>query len=177
MKKKRMALILPGLGYHSDKPLLYYAKKLFRQRGYQIEEITYQNLPEWNKGNLEAVGEIVTQQAEKAFAQIDTQSYEEIVFISKSIGSVAACRLIQKWRKEWKHICFTPVEVTIPLLESGKTIVFSGTSDPFIDCSKLKQVCREKKIPLYLIDEGNHSLETGDIIGDIEKLRQIMKKL
>ena len=43
MKKKRMALILPGLGYHSDKPLLYYAKKLFRQRGYQIEEITYQN--------------------------------------------------------------------------------------------------------------------------------------
>lgn len=83
MKKKRMALILPGLGYHSDKPLLYYAKKLFRQRGYQIEEITYQNLPEWNKENLEAVGEIVTQQAEKAFAQIDTQSYEEIVFISK----------------------------------------------------------------------------------------------
>lgn len=60
MKKKRMALILPGLGYHSDKPLLYYAKKLFRQRGYQIEEITYQNLPEWNKENLEAVGEIVT---------------------------------------------------------------------------------------------------------------------
>ena len=177
MNKKRMALILPGLGYHSDKPLLYYAKKLFSKRGYEIKEITYRSLPEWTKDNLDVMGKIVTDQAKKAFDQMDVQSYEEIVFISKSIGSIAACRLIHEWKKDWKHICFTPVEVTIPLLESGETIIFSGTSDPFVDCSKLKQACNEKGIPLYQMDGGNHSLETGDIIRDIKELGKIMKKL
>lgn len=177
MNKKRIALILPGLGYHSDKPLLYYAKKLFRKKGYEIKEITYCSLPEWTKDNLDVMGKIVTDQAKQVFDQMDVQSCEEIAFISKSIGSVAACRLIHEWKKEWKHICFTPVEVTIPLLQSGETIVFSGTSDPFVDCSKLKQKCSKEGIPLYLMDGGNHSLETGDIIRDIEKLGKIMKKL
>lgn len=27
MKKRKLAVILPGLGYHCDKPLLYYTKK------------------------------------------------------------------------------------------------------------------------------------------------------
>ena len=59
----------------------------------------------------------------------------------------------------------------------GKPLCFPEPAIHLSTVPKLKQVCREKKIPLYLIDEGNHSLETGDIIGDIEKLRQIMKKL
>ena len=37
--KKKIAVLFPGIGYHTDKPLLYYGKKLAGERGYEIVEI------------------------------------------------------------------------------------------------------------------------------------------
>lgn len=30
--EKKIAVLFPGIGYHTDKPLLYYSKKLARKR-------------------------------------------------------------------------------------------------------------------------------------------------
>ena len=32
---KRLAVIFPGIGYHCDKPLLYYSRKLAKEQGYK----------------------------------------------------------------------------------------------------------------------------------------------
>ena len=34
-QKGKLAVIFPGVGYHADKPLLYYGRKLAKQHGYQ----------------------------------------------------------------------------------------------------------------------------------------------
>ena len=39
----RLAVIFPGIGYHTDKPLLYYGKKLAAACGYEILEVPYKN--------------------------------------------------------------------------------------------------------------------------------------
>ena len=39
--EKKLAVIFPGVGYHSDKPLLYYSKKLAKNHGYEIKEVKY----------------------------------------------------------------------------------------------------------------------------------------
>lgn len=174
MKKRKLAVILPGLGYHCDKPLLYYTKKYLKTKSYDIEEITYHDLPQWKKDSLPQIGKIVVQQACEAFEKISVKDYNEIVFVSKSIGSVAACYLSQTVDIDWKHICFTPVDLTIPLLETGHMTIFSGTDDPLVDGSHLERVCKEKKIPLHRIKHGNHSLETGDVLYDIRQLKDII---
>ena len=33
MKNKKIAVVFPGVGYHADKPLLYYSRKLAAQYG------------------------------------------------------------------------------------------------------------------------------------------------
>lgn len=175
MKKQKLAVILPGLGYHCDKPLLYYTKKYLKNKEYKIKEISYHNLPEWDKDSLPQIGKIVIKQAIKAFEKINQKDYEQIIFVSKSIGSLAACYLAKQTDISWKHICFTPIDETIPLLKPGKTIVFSGTKDPLVDGNNLKEICEKKKIPLYLIEGGNHSLETGEVIHDIKQLKKIME--
>ena len=38
---KKIAVIFPGVGYHADKPLLYYSKKIASQNGYEIVEVPY----------------------------------------------------------------------------------------------------------------------------------------
>ena len=32
-------------------------------------------------------------------------------------------------------------------------------------------------MPLYIYEDANHSLETGDIIKDVESARDVMKKI
>ena len=48
--EKKIAVLFPGIGYHTDKPLLYYSKKLARKRGYEIVEVKYGPLPSGVKG-------------------------------------------------------------------------------------------------------------------------------
>ena len=43
-------------------------------------------------------------------------------------------------------------------------IVFHGTKDPWIDTSLVKEKCAEKRLPLVIIENANHSLETGDVL-------------
>lgn len=41
MNNNKLAVIFPGIGYHSDKPLLYYSKKVAKRLGYEILDIRY----------------------------------------------------------------------------------------------------------------------------------------
>ena len=47
---KKLAVIFPGVGYHVDKPLLYYSKKIAAHYGYEIVEVAYGKLPKKVKG-------------------------------------------------------------------------------------------------------------------------------
>ena len=38
---KKLAVLFPGIGYHCDKPLLYYSKKYLKVYGYEIIEVNY----------------------------------------------------------------------------------------------------------------------------------------
>ncbi|MBP3460293.1 MAG: hypothetical protein J6K58_13875 [Lachnospiraceae bacterium] len=53
----KLAVIFPGIGYHTDKPLLYYAKKLAKAYGYEIREVPYGNFPKNVKGSEEKMKE------------------------------------------------------------------------------------------------------------------------
>lgn len=37
---KKLAIVFPGIGYHCDKPLLYYSKKIAVSNGFEIKEVT-----------------------------------------------------------------------------------------------------------------------------------------
>ena len=49
----KLAVIFPGIGYHTDKPLLYYGKKAAGALGYEIVEAPYGNFEKNIKGSAE----------------------------------------------------------------------------------------------------------------------------
>lgn len=57
--------------------------------------------------------------------------------------------------------------------ESG--IAFHGTSDPWADTEIITNKCSEFKMDLFITNEANHSLETGDTLKDIQRLSVIIK--
>jgi len=174
----KLAIIFPGIGYHVDKPLLYYAKKLAVSYGYEIVEVEYKNFSKDIKGNREKMLEAFqfgVEQTEEILEEIDFSKYEQILCISKSIGTAIASVYTSRHQLETKNIFYTPVIESFEVMEQ-EGIVFHGTSDPWAKTKDVEEECKKKNLPLVEIKDANHSLETGNAIKDIKNLKKLMKK-
>ncbi|MBQ1312080.1 MAG: alpha/beta hydrolase [Blautia sp.] len=175
----KLAVFFPGIGYHVDKPLLYYTKKLAVAAGFDTVDVPYKNTQKNVKGNnqkmMEAYREAL-QQAEILLQDIRFEQYKKLLFVSKSMGTAVACSYQRAHGLRSGNIYFTPVVQTFSVVvEEG--IVFHGSADPWARCEMIEELCREKKIPIYITENGNHSLETGDVETDLANLQTIMEKV
>lgn len=189
----KLAVIFPGIGYHKDKPLLYYGVRIARNRGHEIKYIEYHDMPGKLQGDAKMMREAVEigyRQAEEILAGVEFDAYEEILLIGKSIGTVIASRFAKEHKLHCRQIWYTPVEATF-MFDSGDTneltgkneiterkdvISFIGDNDPWSKLEDVKKLVAEHKIPLHLYEDCNHSLECGEIVRDIATLKDVMEK-
>ena len=176
--KKKIAVIFPGVGYHVDKPLLYYSRKLEGQYGYEIVCADYGKLPSGIKGDMkkmyEAYEQALANVTEKLSA-LDFSSYDRVLFISKSIGTAVAASYDAKYEIGAGHIYYTPVEASFQAIGT-EGIVFHGTGDDWAKTEVISAECEKRGLPLYLTEHANHSMETGNVLRDLEILKTIMEK-
>lgn len=168
---KNLCVIFPGMGYHSDKPLLYYSKNTMMANGFEIIDVNYGNLPK----EIAAAYEQGWDAAVRMLRDMDFGRYDRIVFLSKSIGTVIAARYAAEYVPMAENIYFTPLEQTMQYAKEGG-IAFHGTADPLADTEKLKKLCAEKNVVLYTYEGGNHSIETEDILWNIRTQEDIAEK-
>jgi len=86
----QLAVLFPGIGYHIDKPLLYYSAKLARARGCDLLAVQYPALPTGLRGHAEKIEQAVQtalSAAEEQLTTIDWTAYDRVFFLSKSIGT------------------------------------------------------------------------------------------
>lgn len=172
----KVAVFFPGIGYHCDKPLLYYTKQLARKKGYEILEVPYGNFPVGVKGNAEKMMQAffsALEQAEGILKEVCWENYTQILFVSKSIGTAVAGSYARQHALETRNIFFTPVEQTFQCI-SQEGIVFHGTSDPWAETEQVEKECDAMNLPLYKVVGANHSLETEDAIENIHNLGRVM---
>ena len=164
---KRLAVIFPGIGYHCDKPILYYSRKLAKEQEYkEIISLEYSYTEKNIRGNekrMKEVFDVLYQQAEKLLETIDFSKYENVLFISKSVGTVISSAYAQKHKIRCKQILYTPLEQTYKF-EHPDAIAFLGTSDLWSNTANVKMLSNEQNVPIYMYKKADHSLETGDII-------------
>ena len=115
---KKMAIFFPGVGYGFTHPLLYYADLVLEAKGFDRFYMRYQDIFFHEELSFEEkavnVRKFVTKQAEG----IDFASYDEIVFVSKSIGSTEAGVLAHELGINITQIFLTPVETAVPYCNS-----------------------------------------------------------
>lgn len=174
---KKIACLFPGIGYTCDKPLLYYSWKLLSGMGWEIVPVQYTGFPSGVKGNAEKMRRcalMALEQAEDLLRDIDWSRYTQILFIGKSVGTVACAAYAKRHGLNCRQILFTPVEETFRY--AGRdSVVFHGTADPWADTKAIEKSCRQLDIPLCETEGANHSLETGDVDRDIREMRKVMK--
>ena len=99
----------------------------------------------------------------------------EILVISKSIGTAVAAAFQQKRGFVGKNIYFTPVKQSFLFMQPRSGIVFHGTADPWAETQDIREGCEKLELPLYITEGTNHSMETGDCLKDLQIMREIME--
>lgn len=165
----KLAVFFPGIGYHCDKPLLYYSHKLAVHYQYETVRIVYGDL----RKELDEAFEDALVQTEKYLENVDWDCYEEIFFVSKSIGTAVACAYAAQHKISCRNIYYTPLERTFAY-RPQKGIVFHGTKDLRAETERILEGCRENTLPLYVIGDGNHSLEVNETQQDLLILTKVM---
>ena len=124
----KLAVFFPGIGYHCDKPLLYYAKKLTQQCRYEeCISLSYSydggNI-RGNQQKMQQAFEALYAQAEEKLADVDFGKYSEILFISKSVGTIIASAYAQKYKiacrcciHHWNRPMHFPMKMPLHLSE------------------------------------------------------------
>lgn len=165
---KKLAVLFPGMGYTTDRPLLSESRKLLEKEGYEILCIEWENPV---KTRYDQASEILD--------SINFNEYEDVIFVCKSIGTEIASTYVAKHDLDVKQIWYTPLMGAFEACDSddcGDTIIaFIGTSDGRSDVSQIREKAARMNIELHLYDGCDHSLECKDASKNREILDDIMK--
>lgn len=179
---KPIAVIFPGAGYTKDRPLLYYAGKLAIAAGYELIHVDFSGF-KWSKEQLKDPDflmdmlSLCMNRTDEALRGISLQETDSILFISKSIGTVAATAYAKQYSLPARQLLFTPLADIGRYVKDGNGLVFYGNADPFADPDEIAKFCETHRLKAHCIEHANHSLETGRVTEDLANLQSIMRQV
>ena len=114
-------------------------------------------------------------QAEAQLSAVDWPQYDDVLFLSKSIGTAVSAAFAQRHGIPCRQILYTPLSLTFAFAPQN-ALAFLGTADPWSDAFSVAAAARANGTPLCLYENANHSLETGDVLHDLATLQDVMQK-
>jgi pimeloyl-ACP methyl ester carboxylesterase len=181
---RRLALILPGLSYSCDMPLLFYPARLMIQRGAAVLQMlsdytqaAYQSAPKAEQGRWLAED---AQAALKAGRQAG--DFHDVVLIGKSIGTLALASLV-KGGVEAPSIWLTPLLrqpylVEAALQQKGPALFIGSSRDPTFDPAQLQRIQAAGKGEGLVVSGADHGLEIpGDVFASLGIMRQVLERI
>lgn len=162
---KNIVIAFPGIAYTTERPLLKNTTNKYKELGYEIVNLSFDNI-DFNKNkDLNASAEEVKQSVLEQVKNICFQEYKNIVFVSKSLGTMAAVWLNEYLKINVKHVLLTPLPQVIPYIKQypEKIILTAiGTGDKFLDYKILEETAKEKNVKCFIYKGLGHSLEGDD---------------
>ena len=183
-----IAVLLPGMGYTAQMPLMYYPSNIMLDLGSDVLRLEY----EYNrredfialKGN-ERKRWLITDVTNACHTVLRERSYQEITLIGKSIGTRAMGHLIttvDQFRSA-RVIWLTPLlgneRLRSQICEGGQqSLIVIGTNDPQYDQAHLEEVRKATGGETLVVDGADHSLEIkGNVMQSLKALEKVISAI
>lgn len=169
---KKIVVSFPGVR-GCEIPLLYLGSKHFEDLGYEKLFISHPDSDEIGP-------EILYENAEKIIRSIAFEEYENIVFIAKSMGTVTACKIKEKYKIPASLILFTPLNETLPYITDKNDILLisAGENDRYLDSKILRELCEKENIKCYIEPGVGHRMEVkDDLKRNLEIIFNVISKI
>lgn len=173
-----LAITLPGFKYTQDSPIFHYLTTLFL--GLKVDLLCVKYGCQYNFEPIalsEAVATI-EQEVMAVVSQLEFAKYKKIIVVGKSLGTRFIPAIEKHIREinekaELQLIYLTPTDMTMPKILNENMHYVMGSKDGLL--SEENRIRIQDSISTCSIFEGaNHSLEVGDVMGDIEMMRLLM---
>ena len=183
---RHLAVLLPGLGYTSQMPIMYYPCLALLAKGSDVLRSDYNYVRCADFMALDP-DERRRQAAADAMAvysgAIVQRKYDKVTLVGKSIGTYAMGHLITTVTHlpNLQCIWLTPLLKHEHLLSQIKQVTHkaffvTGTADPYFDKTNMDDLIKATSGECIVIDGADHSLEVGgDVLKSLEALELIME--
>ena len=182
MNSSYIAVLFPGVGYTTHKPLLYYSAKLMQSYDYKPCYLSYEHMPKYVGSDKELMRQAIESgyaDTEKTLEGLNLSEYERVIFIGKSIGTIIAAKYAKEHNIDAVQIWYTPLIDAFTYADTAdndRIVVFIGDRDQWSDVGKVKKTADEKGIKLYSYLDCNHSLESDDVFNNMNILKDVMAR-
>ncbi|WP_152393285.1 alpha/beta hydrolase [Paenibacillus guangzhouensis] len=172
-ENSKLVVLFPGKNYPCDKPILHYAGISAIQSGFDLMVLEYGY--QAGRTDLDIIDlPIVIEESKESIHRI-INKYDQVIFISKSIGTIVAGEVHQKLGIPIKHIYLTPIKGTIDYINKSDGLVIYGTKDEVFNKELESQIIVTNNRRVIEIPNANHALETKDVIESVEILSSLVR--
>ncbi|TVX96327.1 alpha/beta hydrolase [Cohnella terricola] len=172
-RNHRLVVLFPGRNYPCEMPALYYAGNTAIQYQYDLLILEYGYQAARSHLDLQDLPRVIDECSESIQRIVDR--YDEVVFISKSLGTVVAGEVHCKLQRPIRHLFLTPLIETIPFINRSCGIVIYGSNDPFFKPEDAGRIDLSGDIRRIEIPNADHAFETGDVQENIAILQRLAK--
>ena len=178
-----LVIVLPGAGYSTQAPLLYYTTSLFYKKGFDVLHINYS----FNRAEISSLNErdLATDVQLVIDTAIHEKKYRNLYIVAKSIGTkVLRCLLDHPMFNDAKLVWLTPLlqnddvfNAMITTDQKGLCIFGEKDSHCFI-VERYEKLKNNQNLTLKVIEGGDHSLELDeDPFMSIEILKSVISDI
>lgn len=179
--KSGIVVCFPGTGFTCKEALFERIASDFSARGYEIVRLDFSHIPFREIETLEEAVALAQRAVKRQLLHVLFSDYTDVVFVSKSLGTILAAQYERDNELTPRHVYLTPLNKTLMLVrpESRVIAMVLGTQDRFLTGRALMSFCEPRNITCCLIEGVNHSLKddldaarTQKIIDEIALLCQ-----
>lgn len=173
-----LVITLPGFKYTQDSPIFHYLTTLFLELNVDLLCVKYGCQYSFETFVLLEEVATIEQEIMAVVNQLELAKYKKIIVIGKSLGTRFVPALEKhisevNGKAELQLIYLTPTDMTLPQTLNQNMYFVMGSKDGLL--SEEYRIRIQDSVSTCSIFEGaNHSLEVGDVIGDIEMMRLLM---
>ena len=146
MSTQKLLVLFPGIGYTCGTGLLAAGAARGQAAGYTVLPLAY------------------SAQTAAQRAAVDWGAYTDIVFLSKSLGTVVAARSLRQLGVAARSLYLTPLAGALAAVRPGDTVLgmVSGGADSYIDWHLVRDFCAGQNLPFLLVPGAGHRLTIPD---------------
>lgn len=173
-RENSLVVIFPDENYSSDRPLLYYVRKVALLEGHDVLCITYRRRLTWRDMGLCTI-DLEADSITDTIKERLSKTYKNIYFISKGIGTEISGLVSDRLGYDKiNNIFITPTKFAVKHILNSKGLVVLGTNDDIFTQDYIDKIQEYKNIEMISFKDADRYLENPE---DINKTIEILEEM
>jgi predicted alpha/beta-hydrolase family hydrolase len=177
------AIVLPGLGYTAQMPLLYYVANLLVAQNADVLQVNYNYIDAFRGLDSAEQHRWLAADSDAAYRTfIALRSYTHLTVVGKSLGTLAMAHLFatHDFSTPPTALWLTPVLTSAAVREqitafAGPSLIVIGTADSFYDPDLLAAIGETSTRRFAIIEGADHGMNVNnDVFQSLQALEQTL---